>query len=147
MELDPSPGPIIERVGTLMMTGGWLADFAFVADCGCSYKWTRKGSHRAFLVGHVIDEFALALDRKTPKCFTDGCLDIQGESRKGFGAMCREYWLSCLSELGLDADEDQLWTFVQIIKAGSGNPTNLWLSELVNLHLRDIVIANGRSNR
>lgn len=147
MDLTPYPALAIEHVGTLMVQSGWLENFAFVAECGCSYQWSRKGSQRVFLIRRVIDEFGLALDPKSPKCFTDACSNIEEESRKAFDGMCREFWLSCLSELGLESDEDSLWAMVQIIMAGGENSTNLWLSELVNLHLGDIVVAHGRSNR
>jgi hypothetical protein len=142
----PYPGLVIEKVGIRMVDAGWLEKFTFFAECGFSYQWSRKGSNRVFLVRRVIDEFGLALDSKNPKLFTDECSTTQDTSSMGFEGMCRDFWISCLSELGLDSDESSLWAFVQIVNAGGEDSTNLWLSELVNLHLKDIFIAHGRSN-
>jgi hypothetical protein len=139
-----------EYVGTRLLLAGWLRSFEFVTSLGYVFKWSELGEQRVHLIQQIIADFELTDDKGDAKRFTSACRCPEILPLMNYSAACRDFWLSCLAETGLDSQENHLFAFARIIQAGiekERNPAKANdaspFSGLVILPVQDTVMSYG----
>lgn len=94
---------------------GWIAGHRFEKDCGYLLDWTMRGRQQALLLQELIASHQLDKGSHARK-FAAACKAGQADwEANPITPVERDFWLLCLDELGIGAEENSLGTLARVL--------------------------------